>query len=105
MPEPSAAARPPISAHALDTAIGKPARGLPLKLEQRSGGSRGGRYWLLLGSCETNEDGRAPNLLASGYVSQLHCCLSDRNDNQSSTWQHTPVPSRSFATWWVCVVT
>lgn len=62
-------ARPPITAHALDTAIGKPARGLPLKLEQRSGGSRGGRFWLLLGSCETNEDGRAPNLLASGYVS------------------------------------
>lgn len=62
-------ARPPITAHALDTAIGKPARGLPLKLEQRSGGSRGGRFWLLLGSCETDEDGRAPNLLASGYVS------------------------------------
>eukprot|EP00903_Cladosiphon_okamuranus_P015897 g14682.t1 len=68
-PQASAAAapRPPITAHALDTAIGKPASGLPLKLEQRSGGSRGGRYWLLLGSCETNEDGRAPNLLASGY--------------------------------------
>ncbi|CAM9789373.1 unnamed protein product, partial [Hapterophycus canaliculatus] len=55
--------RPPITAHALDTAVGKPARGLPLKLEQKSGGGRGGRFWLLLGSCETNEDGRAPELL------------------------------------------
>ncbi|CAM9337920.1 unnamed protein product [Ectocarpus sp. 13 AM-2016] len=63
----AATARPPITAHALDTSTGKPACGLPLKLEQKSGGGRGGGYWLLLGSCETNEDGRAPRLLDAGH--------------------------------------
>lgn len=58
--------RPPVTSHALDTAIGKPAQGLPLKLEQLVG--EGKRTWLTLGSSETNNDGRAPSLLAPGSV-------------------------------------
>lgn len=60
-------ARPPITSHALDTATGKPARGLPLKLEQLGGAL--GRGWLVLGATITDDDGRAPGLLVPGTVS------------------------------------
>ncbi|CAN0055897.1 unnamed protein product [Ascophyllum nodosum] len=59
-------ARPPITSHALDTATGKPAQGLPLKLEQLRG--EGGENWVTVGSSETNDDGRAPSLVAPGSV-------------------------------------
>ncbi|CAM9758559.1 unnamed protein product, partial [Laminaria digitata] len=62
----------PITSHALDTATGKPARGLPLKLEQLGGAV--GEGWLALGATATDEDGRAPGLLVPGTVSVvLHC--------------------------------
>ena len=61
--------RPPITSHALDTATGKPARGLPLKLEQLGGAVGGG--WLALGATTTDEDGRAPGLLVPGTVSAV----------------------------------
>lgn len=59
--------RPPITSHALDTATGKPAEGLPLKLELRGEGGS----WLLVGSTAANSDGRAPGLLPPGSVSRL----------------------------------
>lgn len=53
--------RPPITSHALDTARGTPAKGLPLTLERRTEG--GG--WVALGNTTTNHDGRAPGLMSS----------------------------------------
>lgn len=53
--------RPPITSHALDTARGTPAKGLPLTLERRTEG--GG--WVALGNTTTNHDGRAPGLMPS----------------------------------------
>lgn len=67
--------RPPITSHALDTATGKPARGLPLKLEQLRGAVAGS--WLALGATTTDEDGRAPGLLVPGTVSAVLRCRSE----------------------------
>ncbi|CAM9699025.1 unnamed protein product [Discosporangium mesarthrocarpum] len=57
----SSQTRPPITAHALDTARGIPAFGLPLKLERL----QQGHEWIHLGRTTTNEDGRAPDLIES----------------------------------------
>ncbi len=56
----SAPLRSPITCHVLDSAMGVPARGLPLsllKLEEHS------RMWVTLSRGVTNEDGRVGNLL------------------------------------------
>lgn len=53
--------RPPITSHALDTARGTPAEGLPLTLERRTEGGA----WVALGNTTTNHDGRAPGLMPS----------------------------------------
>ena len=42
-----------ISTHVLDTALGKPAAGVPVRLELQLP-----RQWLLLATAETDEDGR-----------------------------------------------
>ena len=47
-----------ISTHVLDTRTGKPALGIRVQLEQLEG-----HEWRLVGSGETNGDGRVPNLL------------------------------------------
>ena len=51
-----------ISTHVLDTALGKPARGVPVRLEhmEKSGS------WSRLGSGRTDEDGRCVQLLPDG---------------------------------------
>jgi len=48
-----------ISTHVLDTARGKPASGIPVRLQRESGGGN----WQLIGSGQTNEDGRCAQLL------------------------------------------
>ena len=54
----------PITSHVLDTALGKPAADLGLRLErQESDGS-----WQLLAERRTNRDGRVPDLLAEGSL-------------------------------------
>lgn len=57
--------RSPITSHALNTTTGKPAKGLPVKLEWQEEN----REWLHVGTTVTNEDGRAPGLMAPGRVS------------------------------------
>jgi 5-hydroxyisourate hydrolase len=47
-----------ITTHVLDTARGRPAAGVPVLLEQRWGGD-----WVLRGRGQTDEDGRARELL------------------------------------------
>lgn len=54
----------PITSHALDLALGRPARGLPLHLEHM--GEDG--VWRTLAQAVTNDDGRAPNLLPPGSL-------------------------------------
>jgi 5-hydroxyisourate hydrolase len=51
-----------ITTHVLDTAAGRPARGVPVKLEVRSEG----RGWVMLAERTTDVDGRARDLLADG---------------------------------------
>ena len=51
-----------ISTHVLDLALGKPASGVPLKLErQESSGT-----WSLVSSAQTDQDGRCSQLLNDG---------------------------------------
>jgi 5-hydroxyisourate hydrolase len=49
-----------ISTHVLDTALGKPAARVPVRLEHREKDGR----WLTLGSSDTDTDGRCAQLLA-----------------------------------------
>lgn len=49
----------PITTHVLDTSLGRPAAGVPVVLE-RSGGPSG---WLMVGSGETDDDGRLRTLI------------------------------------------
>jgi 5-hydroxyisourate hydrolase len=53
----------PLTSHVLDTALGKPARGLAVRLE--IGEPTG---WRTLAERSTNEDGRVPDLLPPGAL-------------------------------------
>jgi 5-hydroxyisourate hydrolase len=53
-----------ITTHILDTALGRPASGVPVALEIQSGEDG----WELLGRGMTDTDGRVRNLLAPDYV-------------------------------------
>ncbi len=50
-----------LSTHVLDTALGVPARGVPVSLHAREGAA-----WSLLGSGETDADGRHRGLVPAG---------------------------------------
>lgn len=50
----------PVTTHVLDTAAGKPAAGVPVKLEHESDDG-----WREVGSSTTDADGRISNLLTS----------------------------------------
>ena len=50
-----------ISTHVLDTALGKPAARVPVRLEQREKDGS----WLTLGSFNTDADGRCAQMLAA----------------------------------------
>jgi 5-hydroxyisourate hydrolase len=51
-----------LSTHVLDTSIGRPARGMRVRLELRKAGDS----WIELGTFTTDADGRIPALIASG---------------------------------------
>jgi 5-hydroxyisourate hydrolase len=53
-----------ITTHVVDPSLGRPARGLRLRLERLDGGSR----WELLGEHTTNADGRAALLTGPGSL-------------------------------------
>ena len=50
-----------LSTHVLDTAVGRPAAGIAVRLEVREG-----EDWRELASCATNADGRVAPLLPAG---------------------------------------
>src|SRR3954464_7196655 len=52
-----------ITTHILDTTLGKPARGVPIQLEKQSG-----TEWKLIGSGQTDDDGRLKTLTPPGPV-------------------------------------
>ena len=52
----------PITTHVLDTSRGRPASGVPVRLERREGGGS----WKVLSSSKTDADGRARDLLPEG---------------------------------------
>lgn len=52
-----------ISTHILDTALGRPAAGVPVILERADG-----LHWLTCASTTTDADGRCPHLLAADRV-------------------------------------
>ena len=56
-------ARSPITTHVLDVALGKPARGVPVRLERLDGGA-----FAHLAHGETDADGRCSQLLAPGSL-------------------------------------
>lgn len=49
----------PITTHVLDTALGQPARGVSICLEQKTG-----ETWALVGAGKTDADGRLKTLMA-----------------------------------------
>jgi len=49
-----------ISTHVLDTAKGEPASGVPVRLERQDSSGK----WILLGSAQTDRDGRCAQLLS-----------------------------------------
>jgi 5-hydroxyisourate hydrolase len=51
----------PITTHVLDTALGRPAAGVPLTLSKFGGGG-----WTAVGRGVTDADGRCGNLLSAG---------------------------------------
>jgi 5-hydroxyisourate hydrolase len=51
-----------ISTHVLDTAKGKPAPGVPVRLERQDSSGK----WTSIGSAQTDQDGRCAQLLADG---------------------------------------
>ena len=53
----------PITTHVLDTALGRPAAGVPLLLSKSSGGG-----WTRVGSGVTDADGRCRSLLKAGKL-------------------------------------
>jgi 5-hydroxyisourate hydrolase len=56
-------AKSPITTHVLDTALGRPARGIRITLEREEGGA-----FTELASGRTNDDGRVGDLLAPGTL-------------------------------------
>jgi 5-hydroxyisourate hydrolase len=52
-----------ITTHVLDTALGRPASGIPVRLEIRADGG-----WRELGRAVTDADGRARELLPAGHA-------------------------------------
>ena len=53
-----------ITTHVLDISIGRPAAGVPVRLEFQSGG----QVWKTMGQGTTDADGRASHLLPSGVI-------------------------------------
>ena len=51
-----------ISTHVLDTAKGKPASGVPVRLERQNSSGK----WVFVASAQTDQDGRCAQLLADG---------------------------------------
>lgn len=56
--------RSPITTHVLDVSLGRPARGIAVRIARQDGDG-----WNELGSGETDADGRASQLLAPGSLS------------------------------------
>jgi hydroxyisourate hydrolase len=69
--EASATRPPPLTTHVLDTALGKPAEGLPIKLELATGPLDGIHAWVKLGAATTNSDGRISTSLIPSDASLL----------------------------------
>jgi 5-hydroxyisourate hydrolase len=60
-----------LSTHVLDTALGRPAQGIPVTIERFTGSgtpNKDSREWLVLGSGVTDADGRVKSLLPSSLV-------------------------------------
>jgi 5-hydroxyisourate hydrolase len=53
-----------ISTHVLDTARGKPASGVPVRLERQDSSGK----WVQVGSAQTDQDGRCGQLLPEGEI-------------------------------------
>lgn len=53
----------PITTHVLDTSLGKPASGVPIKLERHTGSG-----WEVIGAGSTDADGRLQELLPASFV-------------------------------------
>ena len=51
-----------LSTHVLDTAIGRPAKGMQVRLARRESDNS----WTVLGTFVTNADGRVPDFIAAG---------------------------------------
>lgn len=60
-----------ITTHILDTALGKPAANVPLKLWRQNINNQSNSIWETLAEGTTNADGRVPNLLPKETILPL----------------------------------
>ncbi len=82
-----------ITSHVLDTSAGRPASGILISLQQQSGND-----WIMLGSVETNDDGRVSDFTGSqdvlpGGIYKLTFYLDDyfRQSGTSSFYPYAEV--------------
>ena len=80
------APKSPITHHVLDTALGRPAIGVPVRLEQHSG--RDANSWRPLGSGQTDKDGRC-GILHQTLVPGMYRVIFDTATYFQAT--HQPV--------------
>src|SRR5215471_13000720 len=86
-----------ITTHVLDLASGRPAKGMQVTLEYRSGKTR----WKTLGKGKTDADGRLRNLLPAGYrlkagAYRLHFDLSAYSRSSGRRRHFFPEASVAF---------
>ena len=89
-----------ITTHVLDTARGKPAKGLRLTLARRDGDE-----WIELGAGVTDADGRVSNLLAPGETLPAGRCkltfdTGGYHDNTTTTTATTTATRRASIRKW-----
>ena len=79
-----------ITTHVLDTSHGRPASGVPVRLERRNGD-----VWDLLGSGVTDEDGRLRDLLRTSLVAGTYRITFDTASYFASLGLKTFYPEAS----------
>jgi 5-hydroxyisourate hydrolase len=78
-----------ITTHVLDTARGRPAAGVPLRLEQGTGPDS----WVERGQAKTDEDGRARTLLSAPLEAGVYRLIFDTGAYFRAQGQETFYPS------------
>lgn len=90
-----------VTTHILDTALGRPATGVPVRLERRVVGDSetvpGHASWETVAQSSTNEDGRVPNFGPEQLDADTYRVVFDTADYFSRTGQQGFYPEATVA--------